>query len=220
MKRPLLVLTAVLYFAVGLAGHATAGPLEVQVGYADDLRPSPFFPIPWDGGSGVALFAGDTAGKFDSGAVRLINNGITPVTINSLTVKGFGNGASFTLWDSILKTAGHPAGFVLNPGESAIFAQTSPSENFDTSDLEGGHPLAIPEVDFTIDGVLMPFFDTAQVLNTEGTDHLGANGLNESHQWRDIGTTGGQAAPEPTSLAQFGVIALGAAGYCSRRRRK
>ena len=49
--------------AVALTGAAAIAPVatyaaQVQVGYADDLRPATFFPTPWSGGAGVALFAG------------------------------------------------------------------------------------------------------------------------------------------------------------------
>jgi PEP-CTERM motif len=187
--------------------------IQVQVGYADDLRPSPFFPIPWQGGAGVALFAGGQSAGYDAGAVRVINNGATAVTINDLTVDGFGDGASFHIWGGILG-----AGFSLGSGMSAIFTQTT-SYNFDSSDDEGSNPAAIPLVHLTIDGTaLAALADTAQVLNTEGTDHLAAAGLNESHQWRDIGTFGGQsgAVPEPASVVLFGTVAV--AALWSRRK--
>jgi hypothetical protein len=188
--------------------------VEVQVGYADDLRPSPFFPIPWDGGAGVQLFAGGQNAGYDTGAVRVINNGALPVTINDLTVDGFGDGASFHIWSSFLG-----AGYSLNPGQSAIFAQTT-SFNFDSSDDEGGNPAAIPKVHLTINGGTIDLSDTAQVLNTEGTDHLAANNLNESHQWRDIGTFGGQAGvPEPSTFIVWSLLASSAVGLGWWRKR-
>lgn len=100
----------------------------------------------------------------------------------------------------------------------AIFTQTT-QYNFDSSDDEGGNPFALPQVHVTIDGVTTTFVDTAQVLNTEGTDHLAAAGLNESHQWRPIGTFGGQAAPEPSTLALGGIGGFGMIVYGSRKRR-
>lgn len=204
-RRLILLFPIVL---VSAAPVAAVADVEVQVGYADNLRPSPFFPIPWQGGTNVALFAG-SGPNYDAGAIRVINNGATAITINGLTVNSFGDGASFSLWGSYIGT-----GFVLNPGMSAIFTQTA-EYNFDSSDDEGGHPLAIPEVHLTINGTTGVYDDTAQVLNTEGTDHLGASNLNESHQWRDINTFGGQAAPEPSSMALAG---LGGLVLLARRR--
>jgi PEP-CTERM motif len=197
-----------------LAGLATAGDIEVQVGYADDLRPSPFFPVPWQGGTGVALFAGGQTAGYDAGAIRVINNGSVAHTINALTVDSFGDGSSYSIWGGILG-----AGFSLAPGKSAIFTQTT-SYNFDTSDNEGGNAAATPHVKLTIDGALNNLVDSAQVLNTEGTDFLGGNNLNESHQWRDIGTFGGQAAPEPSTFALLGLGIAGMAGYHLRKRKK
>lgn len=203
---------------VGGVGQAQAGNIEVQVGYADGLRPSPFFPSPWDGGANVALFAGFGSGgstDFDAGAIRVINNGGSAIVLQNLVVDGFGDGASYSLWGSYLG-----AGFSLNPGQSAIFTQTS-SYNFDTSDDQGGGPAsAIPVVHLTVGGTTMDLQDTAQVLNTEGTDHLAAAGLNESHQWRDIGTFGGQAAPEPSTLVLATTSGLMILGWTWVKRRK
>jgi hypothetical protein len=186
---------AVLSIAANSPVFAAA---EVFVGYADDLRPSPFFPTPWCGSGVVDLAAasGDTTGctggsAFDSGAVGVKNTGVSPITINALTVTLRPNDGpvGFTIWNTFL-----PA--VINPGQWAIFAQTS-GENFDTSDfgvingLNSNSPTnncsvgafsteAIclnntPVVAITIDGVTSTLSDTAHVLDTGGYDTVNSN---------------------------------------------
>lgn len=201
-----LAFGAILAF---VAAGASASVITVQVGYADNIRPSPFFPNPWSGGPLVDTFAGGGT-SFDAGAIRVINNGLISIVFGGLTVDSFGDGASFTLWNAFIGTG-------ILPGHSMIFTQTF-SYNFDSSDDQGSNPLAIPRVVLTIDGITNNFFDTAQVLNTEGTDHLAAAGLNESHQWREIGTTAGQAGepvPEPGTIT---LLAFGAANLLFWRR--
>jgi hypothetical protein len=196
--------------AACLAAPASArADFAVQVGYADDLRPSPFFPIPW-AGSPNTIFIGATP-NIDAGAIRIDNTGATPFTITNLVVDSFGDGSSFAIWGGALP-------LVVNPGQMAIFTQTT-QYNFDTSDDQGANPNALPQVHVTIDGKTSNFVDSAQVLNTEGTDHLAAAGLNESHQWRPIGTFGGQAAPEPSTFALAGFGAFGVSVYGWRKRR-
>jgi VPDSG-CTERM motif len=195
--------------ALALAAGAAQAQIEVQVGYADNLRPSPFFPAPWDGGAGVSTFAG-AGPSYDAGAIRIINNGASAVTFDAATVDSFGDGSSYSLW-------GAYSGTSIPAGMSMILTQTA-SYNFDTSDNEGSNPLAQPEVHLTIDGLTTTLTDTAQVLNTEGTDHLGANNLNESHQWRDIGTFGGQAAPD--GGCTLALLGLGLTGLAALRRRQ
>jgi len=196
------------------ASVAQAGSFTVQVGYADDLRPSPFFPTPWQGGAGVDFFAGGQTAGYDAGAIRIVNTGSTAITFNTMTVDSFGDGTSFTLWDGW-------AGSSIAAGDSAIFTQTT-SYNFDTSDYEGSNPLALPQVHVTIDGATVDYTDSAQVLNTEGTDHLALAGLNESHQWRDIGTFGGQSGDVPEASSTMALLGLGLAGLLgiSRRTRR
>lgn len=218
---------------------ALAGSYSVFVGYADSLRPSPFFPTPYDTAD---VFQGNL-GALDTGAVRLLNTGATPITLNGLTVTlnpgGGGPGTvNFSLWS-------FGVGISLLPGQNAVFGSTL-NYNFDTSDfgvLGGSAPIGnncsigptsttalcinnAPVVTFTVDGVTTPLHDTAHVLDTGGFDFVNANpcpvsgdvpgACNESLQWRLIGTTGiedpgGGTVPEPVSLALFGLGILGVA---------
>ena len=177
------------------AAQIHAGSLDVYVGYADDLRPSPFFPSPWDG-SPNTIFDGFSKAAhptqdFDAGAIRIDNTGAAPFIFNQAVVTFF-NGVTFNLWGS----------HTVNPGEHLILTQTSgASENFDTSDVavfratDDPAPDGVnsPHITLTIDGtVLSDFIDTAHVLDTGGFDLVNSQGgnHNESLQWRKIGTTG------------------------------
>lgn len=216
MNRKLLSLFTITAF-VSWGSQAARADYEVQVGYADTVRSSPFFPSPWQGGAGVDTFAGatDSDGSIDAGAIRIINNGSSPITFNGMTVDSFGDGSSFNLW-------GLFAGDTIQPGHSMILTQTGTSfENFDTSDHQGGNSAAdaVPRVLLTIDGVPQTFLDTAQVLNTEGSDHLAQAGENESHAWRDIGTFGGQAGDVPDVGSTLSLLGIALSGVAYLRRR-
>lgn len=231
LRQFLLAIFAVMI----MSSLALAGPVTIFVGYADNLRPSPFFPSPWSGDASVGLFAG--GGTFDAGAVRIRNDGATPISIDALTVtiRPAGSPAVFTIWGGSLP-------YTLAPGMDAIFTQTF-SYNFDTSDFPivpasisdncSVGPTAAtaictsnaPVVAFTLDGVLTTFSDSAHVLDTGGFDAVCClpDG-NESLGWRKIGTTGvGDPAgeggvPEPGTMSLV-VPALGGL-YWLRRRKK
>src|SRR5579875_1434759 len=188
-------------------------PLVVQVGYADGLRSNGFFPNPWDG-SPNTIFVGNNDTP-DSGAILITNNSNAPITINDVTVVVAG--VPFDLWGSNVVPA----------GGNLILTQTN-GENFDTSDephggYNGGqlpYPETYPDgetahashIDITVNGVLLPdFLDTGHVLTTGGSD-LAAGGLNESQNWRLIGTTG---ISNPGGTAALVVVTdnLPASGY-------
>jgi hypothetical protein len=231
--RPLSRSFAVaLILLAGLAAVSSAGPLDVYVGYADNLRPSPFFPAPWSGDPNTALFAG--GGTFDAGAIMLVNNSGSNITIDDLSVvlNPSAGPVLFQIWGTPLA-----GGFVLPTGKQAIFTQMF-SYNFDTSDYPVPGVAATvanscssgalastaacidnaPQVNFTLNGILSTFVDSGHVLNTGGFDFVNANpcpvagdspgNCNESLQWRLIGTTGiedpGGNTPEPASYGLIG----------------
>ena len=188
-------------FIVTAAPAAASTSYSVSVGYADDLRAAPNFPSPWCGGPNVALFAsvGDSAcagngPTWDDGAVMITNTGTTSFTINSLTVLEPNDWCNNTYGAGGCQLWGGYLPFVLAPGKSAIFAQTS-GQNFDTSDfgLPGIGPSLtdncnagaeqgsatcvnnIATVEFTVNGVESDFKDVGFVLNTGGFDSVNSN---------------------------------------------
>ena len=170
-----------------------SGSLAVSVGYADNLRANPNFPVPWQGSPNI-VFLG-SGPSFDAGAIRLDNLSDAPLTIGSVVVDLGRPGPTFNLWGS----------FTIPAQSSAILTQTA-EFNFDTSDFPivgCGQSLSasetrIPKVTVTIGGVSTAFSDTGHILDTGGFD-LACRG-NESLQWRPIGTTGIQNTSSTITL--------------------
>src|SRR5207247_693037 len=137
------------------------------VGYADDLRPGPNFPTPWQGSPNV-VFIGARGGYYDAGAIRIDNLGTAPVAVDKVAVDLQRPGPVVSIWGS----------FTIPAGQSATLPQKG-NETFDTSDyaiVGCGQPLAadekrIPKVTVTIGGVAHDFLDTGHILDTGGFDY-------------------------------------------------
>ena len=217
---------------------AQAGSITVFVGYADNLRPSGFFPTPWLGDPNVVSQtpAGQT---LDTGAIRIDNATGAAITISNMMVT-LGGGQVFSIWSPL----------VIPDGGAGIFTQTG-SYNFDSSDyglfgagpvnVDATHPLGgctnpadatqvanclayQPKVTFNLDGTLNSFMDSGHVLDTFGYDLANllapAGDGNESINWNVIGTeaTRGGSAPEPATTLLIGPALLLGAGLFRRRR--
>jgi len=203
---------------LGLLLPFQANAVDVQVGYADNLRPSAFFPSPFFGDPNVHFLGEDpTTHQLDSGAVRIFNNTAVNFTVTSLEVKmRNGAGTDYNLWAALIG-----GGILLLPGQSAIFVQTS-GENFDSSDFDVLLATNSPFNNCSTGALAStatctnnpaqvilnggaPLLDTGHVLDTGGFDTVSSNpcvggnnvaggntpgSCNESLQWRDIGTTG------------------------------
>ncbi|MBV9687229.1 MAG: PEP-CTERM sorting domain-containing protein [Alphaproteobacteria bacterium] len=113
-------------------GPAKADPISVFVGYADNLRPSGFFPSPWLGSPGV-VSQSSAAQTFDSGAIRLDNTSGSPITISNFKVFFPSNNSTYAIWNSLVIPAGGIGIFTQNNGNDT---------QFDTSDFGvfGGLP--------------------------------------------------------------------------------
>lgn len=182
----------------GLIGMALAGPtlaatsFETFVGYADNLRASPFFPTGlctgnfWNGAAGASATCASES--MDSGAIMIVNNGSTSLAITGLTEKnqpGIGSGVVFNIWGTL--------NFTLAPGQDAVFTQTG-SYNFDSSDqpfISSNSPTNncsvgtlsstslclsnAPVVSLIVNGSTLNLSDTGHVLDTGGFDTVNSN---------------------------------------------
>ncbi len=219
---------------------AAADSVNIYVGYADNLRPSGFFPTPWLGDPNVVSQTPPSE-SFDSGAVRIDNTGTTPVTITnfSVTLNPGAGPILFNFWTPL----------TIAPGQTGIFTQSA-SYNFDSSDsgIFGGGPLNIdpshplggctnpadasqaalcaanqPIVSFDENGTLVTTSDSAHILDTFGYDFIhGSTDGNESINWNLIGTGvirggGGTGTPEPATIVFMG-SGLAILGLAVRRR--
>lgn len=237
MKLSKWLVVALVVLGLSLVPSLTwAGTIGVQVGYADNLRSSPFFPSNFcNGGTQFDGSSGATCSQtFDAGAIRIVNNSGQTMDVTDVLVTI--GGATFDLWN----TGG---AFTIASGTDEVLTQTV-SFNFDTSDFgntffPGNSVQPTVKITFSLGGGAsqsLTFNDSGQVLNTGGFDLVngingvctggnnGANqpgGCNESLQWRDIGTTGvgnpGGNAPEPASVLLLLTGAGGVLGFARRR---
>lgn len=239
------MLTAAFAASLSIAS-ANAGTFTVYTGYADNLRPTGFFPSPWLGDSNV-VSQSSAAQSFDSGAVRFLNTGSSAITISNFTVTmNGGSGATFSIWSSL----------TIGAGKNGIFAQTS-SYNFDSSDystsspaggISGGSPGSNgiggcsstaaaqasagitsfcagrqPIVAFDENGKHFMLSDTGHILDTGNYDFVnGSTDGNESIKWNVIGSGasrgGGGTVPE-ASVWMMMVGGFGLVGASVRRRK-
>ncbi len=218
VKKTIAIAGATILLGMMLVGTAMADSV-VYVGYSDGLRGPGFFPSPWAGDPSVTTFVGTTS-PYDAGALRVHNSGVTPFTIDDVTVT-FWQGSTFDLWGS---------GHVVGSGEDAVFTQTG-YYNFDTSDLYsfGDYRCLTrdvfcdsiaPDVAVTINGVTTHYADYGHVLDTYAFDL--ATRDNESIGWHVVGDTAidRNNVPEPSSIMMLGSGLLALAGVLGRKFKK
>jgi RHS repeat-associated protein len=187
------------------AAVATYPPVNVYVGYADNLRSTPFFPNPWSGSANTTFVGSPVNGVYDSGGIRINNPSGNAFTVSDVSVD-IGS-YHYDLWGSN----------TLPANGNLVLAQTgySGNYNFDTSDTGNGtcsNDQLVPTVHVTINGITTNYTDTRQVLNTGGRDVATCpNGTNESHQWQQVGggpgpgeTQGGGSPSEPPTTCHNG----------------
>jgi hypothetical protein len=187
---------SILAAGAAVAGAAPASAstgIGVFVGYADSFRADPTnFPTPW-AGSPATVFEGclPAACTYDAGAIRIVNNSGSAVTVNA--VAAHVSSCTYGGWAPATLLPG--AELIVTQLDSGGTATSCPGPVFmDTSDVGPGGsyygsnctPDGIqPTVDVTINGQTTTYTDAGQVLNTGGFD--GACLGNESTQWTVIG---------------------------------
>jgi hypothetical protein len=242
IRKLLLAATFISSMAIGgaVATVAQADDFAVFTGYADNLRPSGFFPTPWLGGANV-VSESLAAQSFDAGAIRIDNTSGSAFTVDNFTVVlNGGGGPTYNFWGSL----------TIGAGQTGIFTQTF-SYNFDTSDSGGGIVGNIlpgdpgsngiggcsstaaalgaanvaycasvaPTVSFDIGLNHFNFTDSGHILDTGHYDFVCCSpDGNESINWNPIGGAANRSGtPEP---AVWGLMVLGFGGLGAALRRR
>jgi hypothetical protein len=207
---PLAAAAATLPLTPPATAAASASGLSVFVGYAEDKEintPDPAaFPVPWAGSPNTTFLGGTVPGQaacgtlpvcYDTGAIRMDNNGPAAVTVTNVSVDMHSSVTGGKVFGNLWGTFSVPA------GKSVILAANPPAsnpgyDNFDTSGYPGNNctPLTVaPTVSITAGGVTTTLADSTHVLDTGGIDAgYCAPKRNESIQWRQIGAPGGTDA--------------------------
>jgi hypothetical protein len=186
--------------ALGLTASGAAASVGVYVGYADTLRANPtHFPTPW--APEVHVYGNTCLKKTcDDGAVRLVNNGKSAVTIKSVVVKL--STCTFNSWPHNIKIRAGKEVILGNEGRKGMSGCSSKIHGFDTSEVGphgrnwNGHcnrDGVIGKVLVTTASGTSTLKDKGQVLNTGGFDRGACKKIpksqrNESSSWAPIGT--------------------------------
>ncbi len=244
-RRLATVAITALSLAAGF-GVTAANALEVFVGYADNLRPSGFFPTPWIGNSGIVSKSSGLQ-SFDAGALLFVNTGSSAVTISSLSVTlglapvtynfwnpltiAAGGGGIFTQtfsynFDSSDNAYGSPPGGILplDPGGNGIGGCSSTAAAKASAGITALCTTYEPLVTFSTDGgtTFASLNDSGHILDTGLYDFVNYSpDGNESIKWNLIGSVPdrGGTIPEPSTWAMMGIgfAGLALAGFRARR---
>jgi Bacterial Ig-like domain (group 1) len=192
------ILSLVTAVSSAVPASAQSG-IQVFVGYADDFRADvKSFPTPWYG-SPQTTFEGcaPSACNYDAGAVRVVNNTGSTVSVDSIKVHI--DTCTYGGWPSATLAPG--ADLIVTELPSGTKVGCPGPVHMDTSDVgpQGKDwslvctpDSVVPSVEVTISGTTTTYADSGQVLNTGGMDGA-CGGKNESTQWTVIGYT--PAAP-------------------------
>lgn len=186
--------------AIGATASAASAQVGVYVGYADTLRAAPtHFPTPW--APEVHVYGNTCLKKTcDDGAVRLVNNAKSAVTIKSVVVKL--STCTFNSWPHNIKIGPRKEVILGNEGRKGMTGCSPKIHGFDTSEVGpdgkswNGHcnkDGVIPEVFVTTASGTSKLKDKGQVLNTGGFDRGACKKIpkadrNESNPWTPIGS--------------------------------